>query len=337
MAVPGIIGRTGRLGSALLDGGVAICVDQSVPSRSVVSQALAVAGSLGAQATLLHVVEPERSGRQRADPVEWEILRCEARENLQKYSGLCADAGHSVGAEMVEGSAAEQICRWARNHETDLLVLGIGGKGDLVERRMGNTARDVIDRTSASILLVPSTMTDADPVRYRRILVPLDGSSVAESVLPLAARIADAHDAELLLAHVAPIPELTQIGPAEVEDIELLERLVKRNERTGRRYLDRLKTRIARLGIDVSATVLSGDVRHRLADLASEDGVDLIVLAARGQSNRRDVRYGSIASYLMTRVAVPLLLVQPRALASMLGLPADFTSSKARLPSRAIS
>jgi nucleotide-binding universal stress UspA family protein len=174
-------------------------------------------------------------------------------------------------------------------------------------------------------------------VRYRRILVPLDGSSPAESVLPHAIRIAEAHRAELLLVHVASSPELTEIGPAEAEDLELCERLAGRNERVVRQYLDRLKARVARHGVDVRALVLRGDVRGELVKLVTGDEVDLVVLSAQGRGNRSDVPYGSVTSYLMTRVATPILVVRTQPVLAMRRHPVATGHAGARLPSRAMS
>jgi nucleotide-binding universal stress UspA family protein len=85
---------------------------------------------------------------------------------------------------------------------------------------------------------------------------------------------------------------------------------VGRNERVARLYLDRLKARVARHGIDVRALVLRGDVRSQLIQIVTKDDVDLVVLSSKGRSNRSDVPYGSVTSYLMTRVAAPILVVR---------------------------
>jgi nucleotide-binding universal stress UspA family protein len=332
-----LTGHKGPVKPPSMDGAVAVCIDQSGRSQNLLPHALAVTGPLGAPATLVHVLDTGRAKKQRADPIEWELRRREAREALQRVAEACGPAGQNIDADLIEGRAAEQICRWARDHAAELVVLGTCGDDEPNTSHLGKTARDVIDTASVSILLVPPTANDTVPVRYRRILVPLDGSSPAESVLPLAIPIAEAHHAELLLVHVASIPELTEIGPAEAEDVELCERLAGRNERVARQYLDRLKSRVARHGVDVRAVVLRGDVRSQLVKLVSEDEVDLVLLSAKGRSNRNDVPYGSVTSYLMTRVAVPILVVRAQPALAMRHHPVATSHAGARLPSRAIS
>src|SRR3546814_8945346 len=77
-------------------------------------------------------------------------------------------------------------------------------------------------RSTRTDTLFPYTtlFRSAPDQSYQRILVPLDGSRWAESVLPLAARIARAANAEILLAHVVPAPEMIEARPLEMEDKE---------------------------------------------------------------------------------------------------------------------
>jgi Universal stress protein family len=94
---------------------------------------------------------------------------------------------------------------------------------------MGATVHKVLMQTPAPVLLVPvEAPLPAAP--YRRVVVPLDGSRWAESVLPLAVRLAKASEAELLLVHVVPTPEMIEARPLEVEDKKLQQALIERNE-----------------------------------------------------------------------------------------------------------
>jgi len=298
----------------LMEGGVAVCVDRSMHSREVISHALAVIGALGAPATLLHVLEVAGADRGRQDPVEWEVLRREACDMLEQTAVASDRLGGYLETKMVEGQAAEQICQWAQDHAAALIVLGTSGEGNSTGRRLGRTVRDVIDRAPGSLLLVPSFSDTNTAVRYRRILVPMDGSSRAESVLPLAIRLAKAHEAELLLAHVVPAPEMTETGPLMNEDAELRERLINRNKNVAEQYLNRVRTRITQKGVASRLFLLQGDdVRSRLAQLVMEESVDLIVLSTQGRSGRSDVPYGNVTAYMISHLRVPTLIIRPKA------------------------
>lgn len=289
---------------------VVACVGSGAPSAMVILHAATLAKALGVPLMLLRVFETRSVGDVRLDPVDWEIRRREAyarvEELVEEYRYLGAD----IEAQVVEGQSAEQISLWGRQHPADLMVLGTHGDWRPTGWGLGDTAREVVERAAGSLLLVPCSTQDVSATGYRRLLVPIDGSCRAESVLPFAIHLAKAQRAELVLAHVVPASALTEVGPPESEDIELRERLARRNERVARHYLEQLQSRASENGIAVRVRLLHEDVRSSLARLAAEEAVDIVVLSAQGCSGRVDVPYGSVTSFLMTHTRQPLLIMR---------------------------
>ena len=288
---------------------VVACVDASEFTQEVLSHGCAVAKALDAPLVLLRVLEagfPSDNGPR--DPVGRKIRRREAEGQIMRLAQACSHDGGRTDAEVVEGSAAEQIALWVHEHPSDLAVLGTHGEGGVADWSLGNTTRRVLESGVGSVLLIPPSVSP-DVVSYRRLFVPVDGSCRAESVLPLAVRIAKAHGAELVLAHVVPVPELTETGPLDKEDIDLRERLVARNERVARDYLDRLLMRVAASGVSTRVVMKRGDVRGKLSHLIANDA-DLVVLSAKGHAARADAPYGRVTAHLMGNVVAPLLIVQ---------------------------
>jgi len=318
-------------------GHIAACLDGSEVGERILPHALSVARALGAPLTLLRVLEGRNTGGAPPDPLEWDLKRREIREYLERMAARGRDRG-PVETEVIEGQAAEEICRWSRHHGMALTVLCSHGVSGETGWSLASTARKLVEGAPGSFLLVPAAAAVADPVaRYRRLLVPIDGSARAESVLPLARRLAEAHGAELILAHVVPAPELTEIAPLDAEDLELQARLVRRNERVANAYLDRLRAQLSESPVPVRALVLSGgDVRGRLATLIAEEHVDLVVVASHGRTARADLPLGSVTAYLVEHAAAPLLIVRRPASASMKRV-APAAREKARLPSQATS
>jgi len=317
---------------------VVACVDASESGQKIVPHALSAATAFDAALTLLRVIEPPPAGSLPQDPVEWGI-RCRAvREDLGRLAEHHRGDGVRIEAEIAEGQPAEQIRSWACDHRVELIVLGTDGEhGTARKRRLGNTAQSLADMECGSLLFVPPSTAAMPACVYRRVLVPLDGSCRAESVLPRVIRLAQAQDAEVLLAHAVPVPELTEIGPLEAEDLDLRERLVRRNELVGQRYLNRIRARLADSGVSVRGIVLrGGDIRSELVDLATREHVDLIVLAAHGRTGRDDVPYGSLTGFMMTHSAMPLLVVRPEP-ANSAGHAAatDERQATVRMPDRA--
>ncbi|MGB3387389.1 MAG: universal stress protein, partial [Pseudaminobacter sp.] len=257
---------------------VIACVDRSGHAEKIVPHAVAVASALGSPLTLLQVLEAHPGNDRRPDPIEWDIKRHEARDGLKRLAGFCGEDNDRIEAELAEGQIVEEICRRLGNLAAGLLVLGTHGEGCGGERGLGSTARGVLEQATGPVLLVPVAGKRTQEASYRRILVPVDGSSWAESVLPLAQRLTAASGAELIVAHIVPVPELTETAPLEAEDIALRERLVERNERVARAYIERVRGRAAEKGLKVRAVIRRGDdVRTSLVDLIAGEGIDLVV------------------------------------------------------------
>lgn len=316
-------------------GTVAVCLDGSPCAECALPHAVALAHALGAPITLLHVLEGA-GGESRADAFEWAMRRREAQSYLDRMAAEHRADGALLPTQMMEGSAAEAICDWGWSHDVETTCLCTHGAGGSPAWTLGATARKLLERAPGSLLLVPSGEASArGPARYRRILVPLDGSHRAESVLPLATKIAAAHGAEVLLVHVVPMPELTEIGPLSAEDLELRESVVRRNERVATEYLDRLRALHATSGARLLVSVQRGaDVRDRLGRLVTESGADFVVLAAHGRSERCDAPVGSVALHLIRNARIPLWIVRPRP-ASPLRRDAAAHREENRLPSQA--
>lgn len=306
---------------ALSDGGeqtafrrIAVCLDGSELGERVLPHALAVGRAFNVPLTLLRVVEGGTAGDAPADPLGWNLQRKEASDYLDSLASGCAEHP-ALEAQVIEGNAAEQICLWTQLHDADLTALCSHGTGGASPWRLASNARKLAERAPGSLLLVPAAAPPAkDVAHYRRILVPLDGSLRAESVIPLAVRLAEPPSGEILLAHAIPVPELTEVGPFDVEDLELRDRLVRRNERVANEYLDRLRAQLTAGGRALRAIVVKGggDVRGRLVRLIEDMHVDLVVMSAHGHSGRTHLPYGSVTAHLMAHSSAPLLIVRSR-------------------------
>jgi nucleotide-binding universal stress UspA family protein len=315
---------------------VAACLDGSDLGERILPHALAVARALGVPVTLLRVLEAEASTEAPPDPLEWDMRRRETREYVARIAEKQGEAENRMEAEVIEGQPAEEICRWTRDRGVGLTVLSSHGSRGATEWSLASTARKLVEGASGSLLLVPATApVQQDVAHYRRILVPLDGSARAQSVIPLAQRLAEAQGAELILVHVVPVPEVTEIGPVDSEALELRERLVRHNERVANQYLDRLRAQVAEGAVPVRALVLrADDARGHLARVIADEGVDLVVLSAHGRSARADVPLGSMAAHLVAHAQVPLLIVRRRPEAARARL-ARASRGDTRLPSQA--
>lgn len=314
------------------DPGIVACIDCADRNAWIYPHAAALAAALDFPVTLLQVLDAETSPDVRPDPIEWNLRRREALRALGRCTTTTQTPTPQTTIELAEGQTAEEICRFIGERSDGLIVLGRRGKKELGKTGIGGTAQKILAHAPSPILLVPVEAQAPDQC-YQRILVPLDGSRWAESVLPMAARIARAANAEILLAHVVPAPEMIEARPLELEDKELRQSLIERNEQAAHSYLQRIKSNLTATGLRVrTLSTRAEDVREALNALIQKEAVDLTVMSARGHNRQHvvDVPYGTVSSYLMAHCSVPMLVLPTISRPAQTTLPT--THERLRLP-----
>jgi nucleotide-binding universal stress UspA family protein len=143
---------------------------------------------------------------------------------------------------------------------------------------------------------------------YKKILVPLDGSELAEKALDEALKLANCFGAEMILFQVVPFmpiygsPEL--VTPLIVDE---------KQKEAAEKYLANLAEELKKKGLMVTATVRTGQqVAVEIIDFAKESGADLIVMCTHGRSGITRWMLGSVALKLLTRGEKPILLIRSR-------------------------
>lgn len=139
---------------------------------------------------------------------------------------------------------------------------------------------------------------------YGRVLVPLDGSRLAEAVLPIVERIAAAYGATVMLLHV-----IERAAPATVHGER---HLTTPAEATA--YLHSIAERLESLGIRVeyhTHDAPEGDVARSIVQHTEEEGTDLIALCTHGRGRVRELLFGAIAQQVLRRGTTPVLLARP--------------------------
>jgi nucleotide-binding universal stress UspA family protein len=295
---------------------VLVPLDGSSLAECALPWAVAVAQAFAARITLLRVLErPDLSSStsHHHDAVDLEIRRVEASSQLASIDRDLKARHLTSAIEVRQGRPAEQIVTFAGAHQVDLVVLSTHGEGGLSGWALSSTAAMVVARTRTSVLIVPARIAEGrriGEIRLRRILVPLDCSPRAECVLPLATALARAHDAELILAHVVPTPEMPRRLPASAEDLAVASRVTERNRLEGGQYLDELRVRLDR-DVQVKTRLVVSSRRARaIRAMADEADVDLVMMAAHGRTGDATERYGSVAARLLEESGRPTIVVQ---------------------------
>lgn len=153
---------------------------------------------------------------------------------------------------------------------------------------------------------------------YQKIMVPLDGSDLAECVLPhVESIVMGCSSPSVVFAHVVepvhvPVPAPTDGGPAITEKDAATMRAQEdeRNRAEARTYLDDVMARSKIGGASPRAEVIMGKPADAIAEYAEKNGVDLIVIATHGRSGVSRWVFGSVADRVLRSACVPVLMVR---------------------------
>jgi nucleotide-binding universal stress UspA family protein len=135
---------------------------------------------------------------------------------------------------------------------------------------------------------------------YEKILIPLDGSELAEIVLPFAEELAGALDSEVILIHVSESAEDKLFHTHQL----YMEKMVEDTKQSAQRYLHKT--------VKVDSVHLVGHAAEQIVDYADKENIGLIVMATHGRSGIRRWFMGEVASKVVRAAERPVALIRAR-------------------------
>ncbi|MBN1383162.1 MAG: universal stress protein [Deltaproteobacteria bacterium] len=144
---------------------------------------------------------------------------------------------------------------------------------------------------------------------YKNILVPLDGSELAESALVEAGKIAKLiNDSKLVLLTVVKIPSV--LVADGVEGLNLPKFKQSQFDKS-QKYLAEIESRLSSEGIKATSDVIEGAVAESIVEYSLKNAIDLIVIATHGYTGMKKLMLGSVALSVLHDSHVPVLLIRP--------------------------
>ena len=141
---------------------------------------------------------------------------------------------------------------------------------------------------------------------YQRVLVPLDGSRVAEAILPFIEQIAGPLDMEVLLVRVVPLTSMDVVGMAK--EAQAGAPILKELDAQG--YLEPLVASLKAKGVRAGARVRIGDPATEIVAAAKEINADLIAMTTHGRSGLGRLLFGSVAEAVLRGSPIPVFLLR---------------------------
>lgn len=295
---------------------ILIPLDGSKTAEQVMPWARTLAERFQVPVELLTVIDvgvllTSAEGARRFDLLVEQSVR-EGRAYLERISGRLA--GVRVTRKVEQGAAADLIIEKAAADESTLIAMTTHGRSGLERWLLGSVAEKVLRSTTNPLLLVravPGGRITGEAV-LKSILVPLDGSGLAEQVLPTAARIARKLDIDVYLfrTYTNPFaPFAGGSGPYAVNVDELMKQV--REEASA--YLERIRAELNREGIEkISCVVEEGDGAEQIIAAARKTPGTLIVMGSHGRSGLQRWLLGSVTEAVVRHGNSPVLVLRPR-------------------------
>lgn len=212
--------------------------------------------------------------------------------------------GLKVDNHVEIGVPAEAICSAAHDLKSDIIFMTSHGRSGLARFALGSVAGEVARKSHVPTMIMRvDESTFAAQINHRpyTILVPLDGSSLAEAILPIVTTIAKAFNGVICLVEVLSSPS----GSSDEDRTNLY---------TAETYLAAVADRLQKLGTVVECSVVWGDPATQIHNkaLQPEHECDLIALSTHGRSGFEKLALGSVAESLMSQTPRPILVLNAR-------------------------
>ncbi len=144
---------------------------------------------------------------------------------------------------------------------------------------------------------------------YKKILVCLDGSPLAEAALPHAQTLASDDEAEIVLLRISADPA----AEFSFSDPSIADNFIQDMEAEALRYMQSARGKLQKAGCRTSFLIRQGAIAETILQTASEIKADVIVMSTHGRSGIQRWLLGSVADRVVTNSNTPVMLIRPGA------------------------
>ena len=304
-------------------------LDGSGFSEQALPHARSLAAALSLPITLLLAIEPDHPsiGQSLNPSLHLEEMAAHRAQHARSYEEWIADglrnAGLNVDTVTPAADPAAAIVEEAAKDPGTLIIMSSHGRSGLARWWMGSVADKVLHLTGNPLLIIhagsqqqaAATEGVGESV-FERITVPVDGSELAEEILPHVVYLSTAMGLTVDLVRVNPSRDeyhrSMSIGPSEIaRAVPSYEEYALILDGEAERYLAELKELLTRQGVaSVEAQLLHGPAADSIADLAAATANNLVAMTTHGRSGVSRLVLGSVAERVARQSGAPVLLVR---------------------------
>ncbi len=298
---------------APLDGsGIAECILPHVEAIATKNDAVDV--------TFLYVVEPLNTPL--TDPEFKSLIESKAKSAADRYlKELIRGLSYKERAhgKVILGKAADSILDYSAESKMDLIIMASHGLSGIRRWVRGSVADKVLHESRIPVLRIranaPRTAFYTEGQRMT-VLVPLDGSELAEVKLNHVRELAEqfgAQSLDIVLLRVCELfsqPHLHYPPPMPLSWEESLKYETKRCKEICLTYLNGVRKRLRKDGLSVRLAVPVGNPAEVIVEYVSKNPVNLILLATHGLTGLGQWAFGSVANKVIKGTSTPVFLIR---------------------------
>ena len=300
---------------------ILVPLDGSKISESVLPHARAFATALNIPVHLLQVMDPETRIPSVAAQQDRSnnILTAEREHNgdyLKEMAASFFDPA-AVSCSVKIGKPAEVIIEVAATNLDTLIAMATHGRSGIRRWLLGSAAEKVLRGAANDVLLIraiePGERKEA-AAHLERLVVPLDGSKLAEQAIACAVELAEKINLELILLRVYLMPGVAYPTGSYAPDWKLLDRETRQRSSE---YLQEKIRQLQNEGFDrVSSIVLEGSAAEKIIEVARENPGSLIAMSTHGASGVGRWVLGSITERVIRHSDNAVLVIRAKSAAS---------------------
>lgn len=290
-----------------IQGPILVALDGSEIAEGVLGPAEILSSALRTHLALVSVLE-DPSDLEPGVAVEMERL---GQEHFASYLAGVRERLHrpDIKTTVRVGNPAEEILACAFQINAGMIAIATHGRSGISRWMYGSTASALLQRSTVPILVVGPSCRPTNELR--NVMVPLDGSQLAEEALGAALQIRDAHHSKLSLVRIVPwaVEEFPYTLPsAYVIDLD------KELELGATAYMNLQKELVG--GEVRTHLIRGGGTANQLMEFVERGEVDLVVMSTHGRAGVTRAALGSTADRMLQATAPILLVPAPSAQSS---------------------
>lgn len=292
---------------------ILVGLDGSPLAEAILPCVSNLAKGLGAEVTLLNVTFPESIVEPEDRPSLQQLVQgaeIQAKDYLRGVAQRLQETGITTRYAVAVGDAPAEIVNYAQRGGMDLIALATHGRSGIQRWVFGSVADAVLHTTRTPLLLIrPRDGRPAAASGVTQVVVPLDGSPLAEAVLPLAQELALAFDVPVvLLRTVETVYLFSEPAPGAAAGYQ---DIISAVQEAVAGYLEHVGAGLEAQGTTVKTVAPLGSPATEIEAYTTAHEGSLVVMATHGRTGIGGLLLGSVARRVVQQSGAPVLLVRP--------------------------